>query len=108
MLKGSLYRNIMHLHCSNRSTLYTQVTNYATVDDVAERAHQGCFVAGLYLEGAGWDRARACLVKQKAKQLVEDLPILKVIPIESYKLKLQVFPRRVLLPLHMNCLQSVG
>ena len=45
----------------------------------------GCFVHGLYLEGAGWDSKRSCLVKQNPKELI------KVIPIESHKLKLQVY-----------------
>ena len=45
---------------------------------------------GLYLEGAGWDSKRSCLVKQNPKELIKELPIMKVIPIESHKLKLQV------------------
>ncbi len=45
---------------------------------------------GLYLEGAGWDINEGCLVKQNPKQLIQDLPVMKVIPIESHKLKLQV------------------
>ena len=45
---------------------------------------------GLYLEGAGWDINAGCLVKQNPKQLIQDLPVMKVIPIESHKLKLQV------------------
>ena len=45
---------------------------------------------GLYLEGAGWDRHKACLIKQKPKQLIQELPVLKVIPIEAHRLKLQV------------------
>lgn len=53
-------------------------------------APAGCFVSGLYLEGAGWDLERGCLVRSQPKVLVVDLPILKVIPIESHRLKLQV------------------
>ncbi|KAL5016407.1 hypothetical protein ScPMuIL_005996 [Solemya velum] len=49
----------------------------------------GCFVYGLYLEGAGWNREEACLIRQKPKQLIQDLPVLKIIPIESHRLKLQ-------------------
>lgn len=45
---------------------------------------------GLYLEGAGWNREEACLIRQKPKQLIQDLPVLKIIPIESHRLKLQV------------------
>lgn len=50
----------------------------------------GCFVSGLYLEGADWDIDRGCLIKSKPKVLVVDLPILKIIPIEAHRLKLQV------------------
>lgn len=50
----------------------------------------GCFVSGLYLEGADWDVERGCLIKSKPKVLVVDLPILKIIPIEAHRLKLQV------------------
>ncbi|XP_064612357.1 LOW QUALITY PROTEIN: dynein axonemal heavy chain 10-like [Liolophura sinensis] len=73
----------------DKSTLYTSVTQYATPDDVTERAHQGCFVHGLYLEGAAWDKQDMCLIRQKPKQLIQQLPVLKIIPIEAHRLKLQ-------------------
>lgn len=74
----------------DRSTLFTQVTKFQDADEVNERAGQGCFVSGLYLEGADWDVERGCLIKSKPKVLVVDLPILKIIPIEAHRLKLQV------------------
>ena len=49
----------------------------------------GCFVDGLYLEGAAWDRENCCLIRQSPKQLIQELPIMKVIPIEAHRLKLQ-------------------
>ena len=55
----------------------------------------GCFVSGLYLEGADWDIEKGCLIKSKSKVLVVDLPILKIIPIEAHRLKLQVKGRRL-------------
>ncbi|CAF1153283.1 unnamed protein product [Adineta ricciae] len=73
----------------DKSTLYTQVTEWETPEDVNERAHQGCFVTGLYLEGASWDVEKRCLTRQKPKVLIQPLPVMKVIPIESHKLKLQ-------------------
>ncbi|XP_030074215.1 dynein axonemal heavy chain 10 [Microcaecilia unicolor] len=73
----------------DRSTLYTQVTKFCTADEVSERPGQGCFITGLYLEGADWDIENSCLIKSKPKVLVTELPILKVIPIESHRLKLQ-------------------
>lgn len=71
----------------DRSTLYTQVTKWEKPDDVNERV-SGCLVTGLFLEGAQWDMQNQCLVKQPPKQLLQELPVLRVIPIESHKLKL--------------------
>ncbi|XP_069475795.1 dynein axonemal heavy chain 10 [Ambystoma mexicanum] len=73
----------------DRSTLYTQVTQFSSEDEVTERPGQGCFISGLYLEGADWDIELSCLIKSKPKVLVVELPILKVIPIEAHRLKLQ-------------------
>ena len=49
----------------------------------------GCYIEGLYLEGAVWDRANLCLAKSTPKILIEQLPILHVIPVETHRLKLQ-------------------
>ncbi|CAL8343019.1 unnamed protein product [Lota lota] len=73
----------------DRSTLYTQVTQYLSEEEVNEKPGQGCFVSGLYLEGADWDVEEGCLVRSKAKVLVVQLPILKVIPIEDHRLSLR-------------------
>lgn len=50
----------------------------------------GCFVSGLFLEGADWDMEHGCLVKSKPRVLVVELPILKIIPMEAHRLRLQV------------------
>ncbi|XP_053327864.1 dynein axonemal heavy chain 10 [Spea bombifrons] len=73
----------------DRSTLYTQVTTFRAADEVTERPGQGCFISGLYLEGADWDIENSCLIKSQPKVLVVELPVLKVIPIEAHRLKLQ-------------------
>lgn len=49
----------------------------------------GCYVSGLYLEGADWDIEQGCLVRSKPRVLASQLPILKIIPIEAHRLKLQ-------------------
>lgn len=71
----------------DKSTLYTQVTRCIDTNMV-EKLDSGCYISGLYLEGAGWDVNRSCLVRQEPKVLVTELPILHVIPIEASKLKL--------------------
>jgi len=57
---------------------------------VSERAPSGCYISGLYLEGAMWDQENQCLQKSLPKVLIEELPILRIIPIEAHRLKLQV------------------
>ncbi|XP_061907301.1 dynein axonemal heavy chain 10-like isoform X1 [Entelurus aequoreus] len=71
------------------STLYTEVTRLCDENEVNERPLQGCFVSGLYLEGADWDMEMDCLVKSKPKVLEVQLPILRVIPTETRRLRLQ-------------------
>ena len=63
----------------------TTHTDPSTID---ERLQSGCYVTGLYLEGASWDAARGCLAPPLPKQLQAQLPILQIIPVESQKLKL--------------------
>ncbi|XP_045502201.1 dynein axonemal heavy chain 10 [Colias croceus] len=73
----------------DRSTQFTRVTKYLVPDDIEERPVTGCYVRGLYLEGARWDAADGCLRRSHPKVLVTELPIMYIIPIEFHKLKLQ-------------------
>ena len=72
----------------DRSTLYTQVSKQTDPAAITEKLPLGCYVSGLYLEGAGWDIQRSLLMRQEPKKLVQELPILKIIPVEASKLKL--------------------
>ena len=72
----------------DKSTLYTRVTRFTEEGQITEKPKYGCYVTGLYLEGAGWDVERSMLRKQDPKMLVTELPILQIIPIEANKLKL--------------------
>jgi len=73
----------------DKSTLYTNVTKYKDEEEVPGALETGCYVIGLYLEGAAWDQNESVLRRQDPKVLVQELPILQVIPIEGSKLKLQ-------------------
>ncbi|CAK4656794.1 hypothetical protein LEN26_006663 [Aphanomyces euteiches] len=73
----------------DKSTLYTTVTRFRDPSEVKTKLDSGCYVNGLHLEGASWDIERSCLCQQQPKKLVEELPILQVIPIEANRLKLQ-------------------
>lgn len=73
----------------DRSTLYTQVTQFKDSKEITEKPVSGCYVQGLYIEGAGWDsKANALARLDSGGRLIQELPILKIIPIESHRLKL--------------------
>ena len=72
----------------DKSTLYTKVTQYTSPAQVPERLADGCYVQGLYIEGAAWDVEKRRLVRQPPKVLVQELPILQIVPTELSKLQL--------------------
>ena len=72
----------------DRSTLYTHVTKIVDSKDIKEKPQFGCYVAGLYLEGAAWDVQASVLRRQDPKVLVTELPVMEIIPVEASKLKL--------------------
>eukprot|EP00965_Chrysotila_dentata_P008588 279675-Pleurochrysis_carterae.AAC.1 len=72
----------------DKSTLYTKVTKYTSASQVTKRLKDGCYVEGLYIEGAAWSVDRMCLERQPPKVLVQELPIMQIIPVELNKLKL--------------------
>ncbi|KAL0279460.1 UNVERIFIED_CONTAM: hypothetical protein PYX00_001008 [Menopon gallinae] len=73
----------------DRSTLYTAVTKYKSPDEVEDRPDQGCFIQGLFLEGARWDMTTGSLHRSYPKVLIEELPVLEMTPVERHRLKLQ-------------------
>ena len=72
----------------DKSTLYTVVTKETKAEKFSTPLDAGCYVRGLYLEGASWSIEDSELRTQEPKVLVIELPILQVIPIEASKLKL--------------------
>jgi len=72
----------------DKTTLYTKVTRFTQASQVAEKLTDGCYIVGLYIEGAAWDVENQCLIRQPPKVLVQELPILQIVPVEANKLKL--------------------
>ena len=66
------------------------ILQFTSADQITEKAPSGCYVSGLYLEGALWDIENSCLAKSHPKVLIEELPVLRIIPIEAHRLKLVV------------------
>lgn len=49
----------------DKTDTYTVVTKYTSPDEIKEKPEFGCYINGLYLEGAEWDIEKNCLERQK-------------------------------------------
>lgn len=73
----------------DKSIMYTVVTRERNTANIKKKLDFGCYIQGLYLEGARWNEDRQCLDYQKPKELIEELPLIQIIPVEANKLKLR-------------------
>ena len=51
----------------DKSTLYTIVTQKINPDEIKTPPEDGCYITGLYIEGAGWSIEENQIVRQKPK-----------------------------------------
>ncbi|VVC32081.1 Dynein heavy chain, domain-2,Dynein heavy chain domain,Dynein heavy chain, domain-1,Dynein heavy chain, P- [Cinara cedri] len=70
------------------SMFYTSVTRWTCESEVQREPDAGCYITGLYLEGAHWDMDKQCLTECISHSMLEKLPILAIIPVETRLLKL--------------------
>ena len=73
----------------DKVSTYTVVTKIFNVDEISAKPEFGCYIQGLYLEGAEWDSEKNCLQRQLPKKLVCNMPLIQVIPAEASKIKLR-------------------
>ena len=73
----------------DKSTLYTEVTKERNPANVKTRLAFGTYIQGLYLEGARWNIDRGVLDYQNPKELIIEMPLIQIIPIEANRLKLR-------------------
>ena len=71
----------------DKTTLYTQLTKLTNAAQIAAKPRHGCYISGLFLEGASWNTQRGVLARQDPKILVTELPIVQIVPIEATQLK---------------------
>lgn len=72
----------------DRATFYTSVTQWQTINDIDQSIQNTCLIEGLYLEGAAWDMENQCLIQQTNKQLIQRMPLMKIVPIETHRLNI--------------------
>ncbi|XP_071943674.1 dynein axonemal heavy chain 1-like isoform X2 [Antedon mediterranea] len=51
--------------------------------ELTERPENGCYVRGLYLEGARWDYHKHELTESRPKELYTDMPVIQLIPVAN-------------------------
>lgn len=95
MVPESLLSALVQASCRRRgwaldkSTLYTKVTKFTDKAMVTQKLLDGTYVEGMYLEGARWDMEASCLARQYPKVLIQQLPLIEIIPVEANRLKLR-------------------
>ena len=67
--------------------LRTRLTDYKDRKEVRNKLELGCYVEGLYMEGASWCESKKCIIPQRPKELIKKLPLMEIVPVERRKLK---------------------
>lgn len=73
----------------DKSTLYTEVTKERNPANIKNKLPFGTYIQGLYLEGARWNIEKNALDYQHPKELIVEMPLVQIIPIEANRLKLR-------------------
>jgi len=56
-----------------------------TYHDIKEKPEDGCYIYGIYLEGARWDNKKHLLGPSRPKELYTDVPLMWVKPVADRK-----------------------
>ncbi|KAL8448543.1 hypothetical protein Emed_003723 [Eimeria media] len=73
----------------DKLVLLSEVTDLASSSSIPDPLEFGTYVEGMYIEGARWDAASRCLAPQHPRKLFEELPLVKVVPVESHRLNVR-------------------
>lgn len=60
----------------DKSIMYTIVTKEKNPNAIKKKLENGCYIRGLYLEGARYNGEKDCLDYQRPKELIEEMPLL--------------------------------
>lgn len=62
----------------NDMVLQTEVTKRMDPSELSSYPRDGCYIHGMYLEGAGWDLKQGVLCESKLKELRAKMPVMHV------------------------------
>jgi len=55
------------------------------VEEIFAKPEDGCYITGLFLEGARWDKVVGSLVDPKPKELFSPMPTIHMLPVQNRK-----------------------
>ena len=65
-------------HPIDKVTFQFDVQKYET--EITQPPANGCYVKGLFLEGAGWNNVQGIIEESKPKQLFIEMPVMHFLP----------------------------
>lgn len=60
-----------------------RIVDDKTAQDIKEKPEDGCYIYGMYLEGARWDYKKHQLQNSKPKELYSDMPMIQLLPLQD-------------------------
>ena len=81
---GVVYPQPLYILSIYQMTVCTQVMKEST-SELKQRPDNGCYIWGLFLEGARWDMDKFELSESKPKELYTDMPVMWLIPTANRK-----------------------
>lgn len=48
--------------------------------DIMQKPEDGCYIYGMFIEGACWDKKKHLLTESRPKELFSDLPLMHLVP----------------------------
>jgi dynein heavy chain len=61
------------------------VKDNMSYQDVTEKPDDGCYIYGMFLEGARWDSKKHIISQPRPKELYSDFPLMHLVPVTDRK-----------------------
>ena len=59
------------------------ILDQLSYSEIKQKPEDGCYIYGMFLEGARWDYSDHMLTDSKPKELYSDLPLIHLVPIKD-------------------------
>lgn len=70
-----------HVIAIDKLSFDFKVLDTVQYTDITEKPEDGCYIYGMYLEGARWDYKKHIINESKPKELFCDLPMMHLVPV---------------------------